>query len=228
MSRSCLSGVELPPIFPVFVLSNSERRQHDRSRKNYFPKPAFHVRPPFQGTTRFFLGAACSAPRPRPPSLQCRRRAGVELTSLFRFGRRRSQPVGKAFQKLEGTLARRSLRMTEIAISRARSLARRHQGRTRVPGSVHRAATRRRGRTSRPVAGRPSPQRNDIDVNDRGLIYFVDRVVRFDIAEPRRQPDVCTACAAVSRRSFIGHSGLAQTDEKSGFEQGADLRHPER
>src|ERR1700730_8022929 len=83
------------------------------------------------------------------------------------------------------------------------------------------------GHLGRSPGGR-APKRNDVDVNDRGLIYFVDRVVGFDIAEPRRQPDVCTACAAVSRRSFIGHSGLAQTDEKSGFEQGADLRHPER
>ena len=34
-----------------------------------------------------------------------------------------------------------------------------------------------------PVAGRPSPQINDVDVEDRGLIYLVDGVVGFNIPE---------------------------------------------
>ena len=32
-----------------------------------------------------------------------------------------------------------------------------------------------------PVAGEPSPQSNDVDVDDRGLIYLIDRNVGFDI-----------------------------------------------
>jgi hypothetical protein len=37
-----------------------------------------------------------------------------------------------------------------------------------------------------PVAGRPSPHSNDVDVYDRRVIYFADRVVGFDILELRR------------------------------------------
>lgn len=31
-----------------------------------------------------------------------------------------------------------------------------------------------------PVASRPSPQRNDVDIDDRGLIYLADRDVSSD------------------------------------------------
>jgi hypothetical protein len=34
-----------------------------------------------------------------------------------------------------------------------------------------------------PAAGRPYPQTNDVDVDDRGLIYIVDRQVGFDVLE---------------------------------------------
>jgi hypothetical protein len=34
-----------------------------------------------------------------------------------------------------------------------------------------------------PVAGRPHPQANDVDVDDRGLIYIVGRQVGFDVLE---------------------------------------------
>jgi len=34
-----------------------------------------------------------------------------------------------------------------------------------------------------PAAGQHSPQTNDVDVDDRGLIYIVDRQVGFDILE---------------------------------------------
>jgi hypothetical protein len=34
-----------------------------------------------------------------------------------------------------------------------------------------------------PVAGQPSPQTNDVDVDERGLIYIVDRQVGFDVLE---------------------------------------------
>jgi hypothetical protein len=36
-----------------------------------------------------------------------------------------------------------------------------------------------------PVAGRPAPQSNDVALDDRGLIYMVDRHVGFDILESR-------------------------------------------
>jgi hypothetical protein len=63
-----------------------------------------------------------------------------------------------------------------------------------------------------PVAGRPSPQRNDID--DRGLIYLADRNIGFDILELRRRPD---GDATDPARSFLGHSGLAKAGQISGF-----------
>jgi hypothetical protein len=34
-----------------------------------------------------------------------------------------------------------------------------------------------------PVAGQASPQSNDVDVDDRGLIYLLDRNNGFDILE---------------------------------------------
>jgi hypothetical protein len=34
-----------------------------------------------------------------------------------------------------------------------------------------------------PVGGNPSPQSNDVDVDDNGLIYLMDRVNGFDILE---------------------------------------------
>ena len=34
-----------------------------------------------------------------------------------------------------------------------------------------------------PVKGQPAPQTNDSDIDDRGLIYIVDRYVGFDILE---------------------------------------------
>jgi hypothetical protein len=34
-----------------------------------------------------------------------------------------------------------------------------------------------------PVAGRPAPQSNDVALDDRGLIYAVDRHVGFDVLE---------------------------------------------
>jgi hypothetical protein len=34
-----------------------------------------------------------------------------------------------------------------------------------------------------PVGGRPSPQSNDVDIDDRGLVYLADRNVGFDILE---------------------------------------------
>jgi len=34
-----------------------------------------------------------------------------------------------------------------------------------------------------PVAGQPYPQTNDVDVDDRGLIYTVDRQMGFDVLE---------------------------------------------
>ena len=34
-----------------------------------------------------------------------------------------------------------------------------------------------------PVAGRPAPQSNDVALDDRGLIYMVDRHVGFDVLE---------------------------------------------
>ena len=37
-----------------------------------------------------------------------------------------------------------------------------------------------------PVAGQPYPQTNDVDVDERGLIYIVDRQVGFDILESLR------------------------------------------
>ena len=36
-----------------------------------------------------------------------------------------------------------------------------------------------------PVAGQPYPQTNDVDVDDRGLIYIVDRQAGFDVLEYR-------------------------------------------
>ena len=35
----------------------------------------------------------------------------------------------------------------------------------------------------KPAAGRVAPQTNDVDVDDRGLIYIVDRYAGFDILE---------------------------------------------
>ncbi len=37
-----------------------------------------------------------------------------------------------------------------------------------------------------PARGRPCPQTNDVDVDDRGLVYIVDRYVGFDILEVER------------------------------------------
>ncbi len=37
-----------------------------------------------------------------------------------------------------------------------------------------------------PCGGRPAPQTNDVALDDRGLIYLVDRHVGFDIVEPRQ------------------------------------------
>ncbi len=37
-----------------------------------------------------------------------------------------------------------------------------------------------------PVGGRPSPQSNDVDIDDRGLIYLADRNIGLDILELRR------------------------------------------
>lgn len=34
-----------------------------------------------------------------------------------------------------------------------------------------------------PVAGQPAPQTNDVDVDQRGLVYIVDRMVGFDVLE---------------------------------------------
>ncbi len=34
-----------------------------------------------------------------------------------------------------------------------------------------------------PVAGQPCPQTNDVDVDDRGLIYIVDRHMGLDVLE---------------------------------------------
>ena len=34
-----------------------------------------------------------------------------------------------------------------------------------------------------PAGGRPAPQSNDVTLDDRGLIYLVDRNVGFDILE---------------------------------------------
>jgi hypothetical protein len=34
-----------------------------------------------------------------------------------------------------------------------------------------------------PVDGNPSPQSNDVDVDDKGLIYLLDRFAGFDILE---------------------------------------------
>jgi hypothetical protein len=34
-----------------------------------------------------------------------------------------------------------------------------------------------------PVAGQPAPQTNDVDLDDRGLIYLIDRLEGFDILE---------------------------------------------
>jgi hypothetical protein len=36
------------------------------------------------------------------------------------------------------------------------------------------------------VAGGPSPQSNDVDLDDCGLIYLADRNVGLDVLEPRR------------------------------------------
>ena len=35
-----------------------------------------------------------------------------------------------------------------------------------------------------PCGGQPAPQTNDVDVDERGLVYLVDRHVGFDILEP--------------------------------------------
>ena len=40
-----------------------------------------------------------------------------------------------------------------------------------------------------PVAGRKAPQSNDVTLDDRGLIYLVDRWVGFDILEFKRRAD---------------------------------------
>ena len=37
-----------------------------------------------------------------------------------------------------------------------------------------------------PCGGRPSPQSNDVDIDDRGLIYLADRNIGLDILELRR------------------------------------------
>ena len=37
-----------------------------------------------------------------------------------------------------------------------------------------------------PAAGQPCPQTNDVDVDERGLVYIVDRYVGFDILEVKR------------------------------------------
>lgn len=37
-----------------------------------------------------------------------------------------------------------------------------------------------------PVAGQVAPQTNDVDVDERGLVYIVDRMVGFDVLEPTR------------------------------------------
>ena len=37
-----------------------------------------------------------------------------------------------------------------------------------------------------PVAGRPSPQSNDVEIDNPSLIYLADRNVGFDIPELRR------------------------------------------
>jgi hypothetical protein len=34
-----------------------------------------------------------------------------------------------------------------------------------------------------PAAGQPAPQTNDVDVDARGLVYIVDRMVGFDVLE---------------------------------------------
>jgi hypothetical protein len=34
-----------------------------------------------------------------------------------------------------------------------------------------------------PVAGQPAPQTNDVTLDDRGLIYLIDRLEGFDILE---------------------------------------------
>jgi hypothetical protein len=36
-----------------------------------------------------------------------------------------------------------------------------------------------------PVGGHPAPQTNDVDLDDRGLIYLIDRLEGFDILEYR-------------------------------------------
>jgi len=36
-----------------------------------------------------------------------------------------------------------------------------------------------------PVGGRSAPQTNDVTIDDRGLIYLVDRNVGFDILESK-------------------------------------------
>jgi hypothetical protein len=37
-----------------------------------------------------------------------------------------------------------------------------------------------------PAAGKVAPQTNDVDVDDRGLVYIVDRYTGFDILEFER------------------------------------------
>jgi hypothetical protein len=37
-----------------------------------------------------------------------------------------------------------------------------------------------------PASGQPAPQTNDVDVDDRGLVYIVDRMVGFDVLELAR------------------------------------------
>jgi hypothetical protein len=36
-----------------------------------------------------------------------------------------------------------------------------------------------------PVGGHPAPQTNDVDLDDRGVIYLIDRLEGFDILEYR-------------------------------------------
>jgi hypothetical protein len=59
------------------------------------------------------------------------------------------------------------------------------------------------------ISGRsPGARSEDADFDDRGLIYLADRNVGFDILKLHENCDW---------RSFLGHSGFAQTGEISGF-----------
>ena len=71
-------------------------------------------------------------------------------------------------ERMTGTIVLRGLVRRRLA----------HHRRRRPAG-----AARDRHFIPEPVAGRSAPQSNDVALDDRGLIYIVDRWVGFDILE---------------------------------------------